>query len=69
MKTYPMSNKTHLSDQPSWQRRLAKALLLMVIVSVIVIIFIQINEPGSKDIEICASVFWFFAYNIIRSKC
>jgi len=63
-----MSNKTHLSDQPAWQRTLAKALLLMVIVSALFFIFIQIDEPGIKDIEICASVFWFFAYSITRSK-
>ena len=63
-----MSNKTHLNDQPAWQRALAKALLLMVIVSLISFIFIQTNDIGIKDIEICISVIWFFAYNIIRSK-
>ena len=68
MKRYAMANKTHLSDQPAWQRMLAKALLLMVIVSLIFFIFIQIDKPGIKDIEICASVIWIFAYNIIRSK-
>jgi hypothetical protein len=63
-----MSNKTHFNDQPAWQRTLAKALLMVVIVSLIFFIFIQINEPGIKDIEICASIILFFAYKIIRSE-
>jgi len=62
-----MSNRIYLSDQPAWQRRLDKTLLLMIIVSIILFIFI-LSDAGIEDVEICAVVVWFFVYNIIRSE-
>ena len=63
-----MSNTTYLSDQPVWQRRLAKTLLLIIIISIIILYFIPVAETEIKDLEICVGVVWPFAYNIIRSE-
>ena len=63
-----MCNITYISDQPAWQRRLAKTLLLIIIISIIILFIFPVAEAEIKDLEICVGVVWPFAYNIIRSE-
>lgn len=63
-----MSNRVYSSDQPVWQHRLAKTLLLMIIVSIILFIFILTTDAWIKDIGICAGIIWNFVIIIVRSK-